>query len=268
MTSYHPTGTFCWTELQTNAPLASSNYYRSLFGWEARELADGRGSAGFIQSIGNRRVASIAPFHPRLDAMDEPALWLCHIAVSDIHETLAMAVQLGATVVIAPTLSRTGGRMAVLQDPADALIALWQSDTEIGARAVDEPGTPGWFELASSDLERAAPFYADLFGWRYTYLPERGGDRLCAELAGRWVGGLSEARGDLGGRASRWIPYFAVRHPGVTLAQAEVLAGHSVRFAPQPRSAEGSEVATDRERALFGLVRYVASSATDTALEV
>ena len=59
----------------------------------------------------------------------------------------------------------TTGRMAILQDPQGAGLALWEARDHPGARLVNEPGALVLNQLDTSDPEEAARFYSGLFGW-------------------------------------------------------------------------------------------------------
>ena len=74
-------------------------------------------------------------------------------------ESLGGAVLAGAFEVF------NAGRMAAIRDPADETFPVWQAGEHIGARLANIPGTLCWNELYSSDTERAAEFYGNLFGW-------------------------------------------------------------------------------------------------------
>ncbi|MEX1008362.1 MAG: VOC family protein [Acidimicrobiia bacterium] len=53
-----------------------------------------------------------------------------------------------------------------------------------------EPGVPSWVDLGTPDLDKAAAFYSDLFGWECPEGPaEAGGYRVC-HVGGKPVAGL------------------------------------------------------------------------------
>lgn len=95
-----------------------------------------------------------------------------------------------------------------------------------------------WTELATTDTEKAAKFYARLFGWERTppQLYSRGGNPLdytilC--LGGRFVGGLhplSGAQRKQGARP-RWLSYVGVGDAAATSARAREL-GATVLVGP------------------------------------
>ena len=76
-----------------------------------------------------------------------------------------------------------------------------------------EPGTPSWVDLGAPDVERAARFYGELFGWTAEPGPEEaGGYRICL-LDGRPVAGLGPAQSP---GAPFWSTYLSVADAGAT----------------------------------------------------
>ena len=49
-----------------------------------------------------------------------------------------------------------------------------------------EPGVPSWVDLGTPDIEKAATFYSELFGWECPEGPEEaGGYRVCTSAGSR-----------------------------------------------------------------------------------
>lgn len=91
--------------------------------------------------------------------------WLCYVAVGNADESVRTARELGGTVVADPFDVMTYGRMAILNDPGGATLAIWQPGTHVGAQRVGEPGTLSWCELATREPKAAEKFYGGLFEW-------------------------------------------------------------------------------------------------------
>ncbi len=56
---------------------------------------------------------------------------MSYVAVDDINESVAKAVELGATVILPVKPLGTHGFVAILLDPVGARIGLWQASTEM-----------------------------------------------------------------------------------------------------------------------------------------
>ena len=77
------------------------------------------------------------------------------------------------------------------------------------------PSTPCWVELSCAEPERAAFFYAELFGWEST------GDRFT--LGDRAVAGVGRSVPD---RPDGWLPYLSTTDVRATLARVTAAGGH------------------------------------------
>jgi predicted enzyme related to lactoylglutathione lyase len=96
---------------------------------------------------------------------EEDAGWGSVISVDDIDDVTSRARALGADVLVDPYDVEDAGRNARLRDAAGATVSLWQARNHIGAGLVNEVATWTWNELVAADLDAAASFYGDLFGW-------------------------------------------------------------------------------------------------------
>jgi predicted enzyme related to lactoylglutathione lyase len=69
-------------------------------------------------------------------------------------------------VLIGPLDALPAGRLAVLSDPAGAVISVWEARAREGAQLINEPGARTMSSLHTSDPEGARTFYESLFGWQ------------------------------------------------------------------------------------------------------
>jgi predicted enzyme related to lactoylglutathione lyase len=91
------------------------------------------------------------------------------------------------------------------------------------------PGAPDWVDLGTTDVDAAAAFYGEVFGWQFQSAgPEAGGYGMFT-LNGKTVA----AAGPLGepGAAPSWTPYFHTQDADAT-ADAVRKAGGSVTAEP------------------------------------
>jgi predicted enzyme related to lactoylglutathione lyase len=93
------------------------------------------------------------------------------------------------------------------------------------------PGTPCWVDLSTPDVEAAAGFYGELFGWEVPELPnsaEMGGYRR-AKLNGKDVAGVVPLMQE--GQPTAWSTYICVDDANATM-DAVRGAGGQVMFEP------------------------------------
>jgi predicted enzyme related to lactoylglutathione lyase len=74
--------------------------------------------------IGDRTVGGLLDKSAQCDG---PPLWLSYVYVADVNASLAKAVELGAETFREVTVVPEMGSFAIIKDPQDGLLALWQS---------------------------------------------------------------------------------------------------------------------------------------------
>jgi predicted enzyme related to lactoylglutathione lyase len=161
-------GEFCWVELATPDRAAALAFYAGLFGWSAveqvMELA-GRTFTYSLVRLGDRFVGSVYELLAEQRERGVAPHWLPYVAVESADQSVRKAEELGAACLVDPVDLLQAGRVSVLEDPSGANFAVWQGRNLLGFQVRDEPGSPCWFELVTSDVERAVGFYDALFGW-------------------------------------------------------------------------------------------------------
>ena len=115
-------GAFFWNELMTPDVEGAKAFYGRLFGWEARTVPmpgpDGGAYTDF--SLAGMPVGgALPPPEPGI-----PPHWMPYIRVEDVDATAAAAVEAGGQVCKAAFDVPEVGRIAVLQDPAGAVVAV------------------------------------------------------------------------------------------------------------------------------------------------
>lgn len=241
-------GTFCWVDLGTFDPVAAKAFYMGLFGWEADDLPVGDGSVYTMFSLGGRHVCAL---YGR-DAGQGPPAWLSYISVDDVDAIAARAGEAGARSVGDPFDVFDSGRMALLEDPTGAHVALWMPRNHLGAGVVNVPGALCLNQLNTSDPDRAAAFYTDLLGWRFQYV---GSDEQPY-----W--GIFNGPGLNGGMmplppgaeaTSHWLAYFATDGVDAPAARVGELGGRML-VPPTPVPTGRIAVASDPQGAAFALL--------------
>jgi predicted enzyme related to lactoylglutathione lyase len=98
------------------------DFYAAVLGWQAEEVQM-NGYADYAMGPDGEAVAGIC--HARGPNRGLPAAWIVYWVVDDLDEALRCAKERGGVVIDGPRGS--GARLAVLQDPAGAVFALWQA---------------------------------------------------------------------------------------------------------------------------------------------
>ena len=237
-------GTFSWVDLATTDVDAARDFYTSLFGWTGDTEA-----GGSMLRLDGSLVSAIFPLSDESRAAGAPASWTSYVTVADVDATAARALELGGTVTRDAFDIADVGRVALIEDPQGAVVALWQAGTHFGAERVNDIGCLCMNELATSDLDAARAFYEQLFGWT-TGLVDTGpgGPTLV------WVqnDGALNAHMSVEPGPPHWRPYFTVASTATTIEQLEALGG-SVVAGPFPIPDGSIAVVRDPQGAEFAL---------------
>ena len=116
------------------------------------------------------------------------------------------------------------GRMAFFQDPEGAAFGVWQGGEHPGFGIFNEPGSVGWNDLMTRDLEGAKSFYGKVFGFSYE---EMGSDYVTIKRAsdGEVVAGMHLATQLPDDVPANWLTHFVVADRDSTVAIVEELDG-------------------------------------------
>ena len=222
----YPQGAPCFVQLMTPDQAAAKQFYGELFGWSMFEtpLSD-EGDYYLSAMLGEEFVAGISYFTtPELTG--HPAFWAVFLAVDDVDATAARVAGLGGEVEGGPFDVMTFGRMAMIKDPTDARVNLWQAAESPGTTVRDEVGAPSWNELVSPDLDTATAFYADLLGVTWSPMEMEGMDYRLLQVGGKNVGGAMPPMPE--GVPPHWNVYFYVADVDDTVAAVERLGGRAL----------------------------------------
>ena len=247
----HAPGSFCWAELGTTDPAAATRFYGEIFKWEGMPAP---GSYIMLRSNGND-AAGLYGLSQEERQRGVPPHWMAYVAVENADETAARAAALGGKVVAGPFDVMDLGRMAVLQDPQQAFLSVWQAKSYAGSRAGDVNYRHCWSELATNDTSKAKAFYTSLFGWT-THEQDMGGMVYTTWLnQGAPAGGMLQIAPEWGNVPPNWMLYFSVPSCDDAAAKATVLGG---RICVPPRDIPGVgrfSVVSDPQGAAFSIIQ-------------
>ena len=250
--TYAP-GTFCWADLGTPDAAAATRFYTALFGWTAEDRPMGPDAAYTMLTIDGRSVAALYQQEPA--AAGTPPEWLSYISVGSVAESAERAKALGGAVLMEPFDVLDVGRMAMVQDPTGAVVALWEPRRHAGAGLIAEPNAICWNELATTDTGRASDFYTSLLDWSAEAQPTGTAAYTLFTDGGAPRGGMMTIAAEWGPVPPSWLVYFAVSDCEGQTALAQSLGG-AVRLPPTDAKGVGRfAVLVDPQGAVFAVIQ-------------
>lgn len=105
-----------------------------------------------------------------------------------------------------------------------------------GAEHGQRPGAIVWMDLLTRDVNEAARFYRDVFGWEIE--TAAGGEYAYATLDGRPVASIVAYETELGDAEGLWIPSLSVRNADQAV-EAVVAAGGAILEPPEDLAGRG-----------------------------
>lgn len=245
----HAPGTPSWVDLATSDADAAEAFYTALFGWTADDQGEGAGGYRMLRKDG-RDVAALYAAGPD----QGPPRWNTYVTVDDVDDATARVEPAGGAVIAPPFEVLDVGRMAVVADPAGAVMALWQSMGHVGAGLINEPGALCWNELITGNRERAAAFYAEVLGWS-SRTSQMGPMTYTEFITGeRAIAGMME----MAGVTPQWNVYFAVEDADHTITAATGLGASILQPAMDLPDVGRFATLADPQGAAFSVVQLAA----------
>jgi predicted enzyme related to lactoylglutathione lyase len=120
-------GTIAWHDLTVGDAGPLREFYSHVVGWRS-EAVDMGGYEDWcmVTPTSGETVAGVC--HARGTNASLPPQWLMYVIVADVESSARTCVELGGTVLV-PVRGLMGGRFCVIQDPAGAVLALFQPGT-------------------------------------------------------------------------------------------------------------------------------------------
>ena len=243
-------GTFCWADLTTTDQEAAKRFYGALFDWEADDRPVGDGTSYSMMRLRGKDAAAISPQPPQQREAGLPPVWNSYVSVTSADDAAARAKALGANVHAGPFDVLSAGRMAVLQDPQGAFFLVWEPRDHYGAAVVNGPGALSWNDLATSNVEAAAEFYGELFGWSIAPFDSGDDPYMAIRNGDAYNGGIRQLERE--GAPPHWLVYFGIDDLDAALARVEELGGSKLA-GPIDIQVGSVGVAQDPQGAVFAL---------------
>src|SRR5574341_980042 len=162
----HEPGSFSWVELATTDAAAAKAFYAWLFGWTFVDTPAGPDMVYTRLQLRGKDVGALYPQQKEQREHGIPPNWMSYVTVESADAAAGKARELGGKILMEPFDVMEHGRMAIVQDPTGAVLALWQPRQHIGVQVRDEPDSLCWNELYTKDTAKATAFYTGLFGWQ------------------------------------------------------------------------------------------------------
>ena len=156
-------GVFSWVDLMTTDQEAAKQFYTELFSWKFQDMPVDTGGVYSMAFKGERPVAAL--FATPDDMQEVPPHWSSYITTDDLEATVQSWQDHGGTVEMPICEIMDSGRMAMVKDPTEAIVGLWQAKDFYGAGLVNEVNTFCWTELQTRGADKAADFFKAVFGW-------------------------------------------------------------------------------------------------------
>ncbi|MEM7233352.1 MAG: VOC family protein [Planctomycetota bacterium] len=239
-----PSGHFVWHTIASPARDATTEFFKSVFGWVSWELEIvGVGHYRVLRN-GDRDVAGAVEVDE-----DGPASWISYVTVDDVDEAVKRGNELGGQTMIPAVSVPMMGRYAILSAPDGSVIAPVNLSTE--AMTPPPIGQPPrthafcWADLESRDPEKAAPFYASLFGWDFD---ESNG---LFENRGEAVASLSNGSGE----TSLWRAFVTVENLAESSERIASADGQVERGTSAGALGDDAAIAVEPSGLSFGIVK-------------
>lgn len=126
MSEKNDIGAIAWTDLTIEDADTIRDFYSNVVGWNFEFVSMGEYSDySMLQPDTKKPVAGIC--HARGSNSDLPPQWLLYITVANIEESIAASQKLGGKTITPIKNYANMGRYCIIQDPAGAVCALFES---------------------------------------------------------------------------------------------------------------------------------------------
>jgi uncharacterized protein len=210
------TGEFCWINMLTPQPPEARAFFGKLLGWTYLEIP----GIGHRVQVGGRDIGGLFDLEGPNTPPGTPPLIGVMVKVDSADAACEKVTSLGGRAKPAFDIM-DNLRMAVCFDPNGAEFDVWEPKKGHGTD-VDSNlhGAPSWFETMTTDVDRAAKFYSELFGWLPQVMPMPGGSYTTFKLRAADVAGMMQITPPMGALRPHWATYFTVRDADETAREA------------------------------------------------
>jgi predicted enzyme related to lactoylglutathione lyase len=158
---FSPKGKFGWYELMTSDTKAAGKFYSDVTGWSTKEMPGGTGGTYTTFNVNDVGIAGMLK-------LEGHTAWIGYISVADLDAHIEKIVEAGGKLWKPATEVPGMLRFAVMSDPQGAAFVAFTANPGMPTPErppSPTPGTIGWHELYTTDLEAGFDFYQKMFGW-------------------------------------------------------------------------------------------------------
>ena len=223
MANQSSAGQFVWHDLMTTDRDGALKFYTALFDWNIKEMDMGE-SIGMYHMIhsGETGIGGAVPLEA---SHGLPSHWISYIGVNDVDAACKEAKKIGGQVPYEPFDIPNVGRTAVVQGASGAYFSPFADKNPDWTPPEPGPGLFTWHELMSTDIEKAKPFYTDIFGWGLDSMDMGpSGMYWLFQLDGNSIAGGVQIQPETP-VPSNWLPYIGVKDVPASASKAESLGG-------------------------------------------
>ena len=126
-TAKSPIGSMGWFDLTVENADEVRDFYQAVVGWKPSELSMGD-YADYVMSTPAEGNPVAGVCHARGGNAGLPAQWLMYVNVANIDASVEACESKGGTLISAIRLMPGQGKYCVIQDPAGAVMALFEQE--------------------------------------------------------------------------------------------------------------------------------------------
>jgi predicted enzyme related to lactoylglutathione lyase len=116
-------GIVLWNELMTDDVERAKKFYDAVVGWKTKPMSSAPGNDYTLWLAGDKQAGGVtAMAGPQFKGV--PPHWRCYVAVPDVDAAAKKAAKAGGKVVTPPFDVPNVGRVAVIADPAGAVLGI------------------------------------------------------------------------------------------------------------------------------------------------
>ena len=254
---------FTWADGFVVDVAYAKEFYKNLFGWH---FVQQHAEHGVVYSLACMDASASPPESTSVaglaecpDPQRKMNFWNCYINVASVDDAVKQVLNAKGFVYMEPMDVMTAGRMAVCADSHGVVFHLWEPIDHFGFQIKNQSNSTCWFELAVTDLSKAAEFYAEVFSWSVTYRKMPWGKYgLFSNDDGLVCGAHDQINQTQG--VECWLPYFQTEDLDESLRICRKFKGGAVYGPKQEPEMGRYAIATDCEKNMFGLAEFGDSS--------